>query len=111
MSNDAKKEEKLTPVSLATMVGQGSFFEAQGKEYLIKPLKLKFVSEFMGDRLATNAPVFDFVDEDSVKKLEKWIPRVVYKGEHSLTLQDIMNDEWDTDDLKRMWQTVLQISG
>ncbi len=108
---DNKDKEKLAPVSLATMLGQGNSFLAQGREYIVKPLKLKHVLEFQEDKIPTAIPYFGFTDKESIEKFEKWIPRILFKGDKSITLEEIIEDEWDLDDFKKFWSKVIGISG
>lgn len=108
------QDKDITPVSLADMLGQGNFFEAQGKEYVIKPLKIKKVDEFLRDQISIGAQIFNFSSPDAKEKLEKWIPQIIFKNnddETGLTLQDLMDDDWDLDDLRRLWQKLLGLSG
>jgi len=101
---------KMTPVPLAVMMGQG-VFSVQGKEYIVKALKLKHIEEFNADKMSTRIPYFDFLDKESVAKLEKWLPRIVFKGDKALSLKILMEDDWDLADLKRLWNEVIGISG
>lgn len=110
MSNkDNKDKEKLAPVSLATMVGEGVFV-AQGNEYTIKALKLRRAQELVADKMATAIPFFDFTSEESIKKLKKWFPLILFRDGKPVELEDIL-DEWDLLDLKRFWNQVIGISG
>jgi len=103
--------EKPTTVPLSVMVGQGNLFLAQDKEYQIIPLKLKYVSEFLEDQISIGGQLFNLADKDSKDKVEKWIPRVIKHNDKEITLQDLMNHDWDLSDLKRLWKDVLDISG
>lgn len=106
------KNKKVDPVPLATMLGQGNRFEAQGKEYEIRPLKLKMVDEFIKDQLSIGPQLFNFISQEAKEKLEKWLPRVIFnKDGKGMTLDDLINDDWDLSDLRRLWRQVLELSG
>jgi len=103
--------EKSTNVPLSVMVGQGNLFLAQGKEYQVIPLKLKSVDEFLADQISIGSQIFNLSDKESKDKVEKWIPRVIKHNDKEVTLQDLMDHDWDLSDLKRLWKDVLDISG
>jgi len=112
MSNkDKDDKEKLAPVSLATMVGQGDIFEAANKRYTVKPLKLKHVPEFLEDNISIGSQLFNLANEEARMKLEKWIPLIIFDGGESLTLQRLIDDDWDLNDLKALLRKTLDISG
>lgn len=102
-------KEKLTPISLSTMIGQGEF-TAQEKKYTIKALKLRKAQELIDDKMATGVPFFDFVTPEHVEKLKKWIPQILFRDDKPVELEELM-DDWDLTDLKRFWNQVLGISG
>lgn len=110
-----KVKKNHDPVPLDIMLGKG-VFEAQGKKYYLRPLKLKMVDEFLADQLSIGAQLFNFTSPEVKEKLEKWIPMVLFRGgdnegESGLTLTDIMEDDWDLDDLQRLWRGALKLSG
>jgi hypothetical protein len=117
-----KAIEQQAPVPLDIMLGQGRFV-AQGKEYVVKALKLKQIDELKKDTMATAVPFFDLVDKEMAKKLDKWFSRLVFradnhkgakdgeKEEKGLTVQDLCDDDWDLDDLRNLWKAILRISG
>jgi len=117
-TNENKATEQQIPVPLDIMLGQGHFV-AQGKEYVVKALKLKQIDELKKDTMATAVPFFDLVDEKMAKKLDKWFVRLVFRadtykgveGESGLHVQDLKDDDWDLDDLKNLWKAILRISG
>lgn len=113
VSEVESKVNNVDPVSLATMIGQGNF-RAQGKKYVLKSLKLKDVDEFLGDTLLIKAQIVNLATPDAKKKIEKWLPRVLFHkrdDEQGLTLQDLKDDDWDLSDLRRIWEELCELSG
>lgn len=107
----SKKDEKLTPVPLAAMLGQGDVFLAQGKEYHIKPLKLKDVPAFLGDQVSIGSQIFNLASPEAREMTDKWLRKALFKGEEAMSLSALEQDDWDTSDLKRFWRTLLELSG
>jgi len=109
IKNDEAKKES----SLSEMLESGDFFMAQGKRYKIKPLKLKEVEEFLGDEFFTNANHFlNFVNDKTKNKLNKWIELKVFCNDGKpASLDDLINDDWDLDDLSKCMRKMLRLSG
>lgn len=113
MSDKQKEKEAKAAVPLNVMLGKDTF-EVQGKKYHIRPLKLKMVDEFIEDQLSIGPQLFNFTSKETKEKLEKWLPRVLFRDEEAktgLTLADIMEEDWDLADLRRLWRAVLELSG
>lgn len=107
-----QKKEKLPPIPLDVMLAQGNFFEAQGKQYEIRPIKLKYVKELLEDQISVVGQIFNLADEKARAKQEKWIPRILFnKDGEPATLQQLLDDDWDVEDLKRFWRMAHQLSG
>lgn len=106
------KKEKLPPIPLDVMLGQGNFFEAQGKQYEIRPVKLKHIQELMSDQISVVSQIFNLADDKARAKQEKWIPRILFnKDGEPATLEQVIEDDWDVEDLKRFWRLTHQLSG
>lgn len=104
-------QENLTPVPLSVMTGQGKTFLAQGKEYIIMPLKLKDVSPFLEDQIAIGSQIFNLSTPEAREKTDRWVRKTLYKGDKQTTLDMLMEDDWDVTDLKMFWRELLEISG
>lgn len=104
----AKKEV----TSLATMVGSGEPWEVQGKNYTIKPLKIKEEPEFTGDQINFGVQYFSLVDLEEKAKIDKWMGRYLFDeaGEH-MNLEKAAELDWDVADLKEFWHRLVRISG
>lgn len=111
MNNDTKKGEKLTPIPLSTMIGQGNSFVAQGNEYTIRPLKLKDVPMFLQDGISIGSQIFNLSTPEAREISDKWIQKTLTKGDEPTSLNILENDDWDTSDLKRFWRELLELSG
>ena len=104
----AKKE--VTP--LATMVGTGEPWEVQGKNYMIKPLKIKDEPEFTRDQINFGAQYFSLVDPKEKAKIDKWIGRYLFdEADEPMNLEKVAEDDWDVADLKEFWHRLVKISG
>jgi hypothetical protein len=109
MSNQEAK-----PVDLSTMLGilGGNDFVVGNKKYVIKPMALKHVDEFMKDNLALGAQIFNLSNEDVKAKLEKWISGYCFDRDgNPMTLQKAMDDDWNLVDLKNFIKKLCDLSG
>ncbi len=108
-----KDQEKLTPVPLSVMTGWGNAFLAQGKEYQVKPLKLKHVNEFLDDGISVGGQMFNLASTEAREKLDKWVKRTLTYQENHLSLEDLQSEEhdWDLSDLKALICQVAELSG
>lgn len=113
MSDKAEqKKEKLPPIPLDVMLAQGNFFEAQGKQYEIRPVKLKHIQELLTDQISVTSQIFNLSSDEHRAVQEKWIPRILFnKDGEPATLEQVINDDWDVEDLKRFWRMTHQLSG
>jgi hypothetical protein len=109
-----KTEDKIKePVPLSTMVKGGTSFEAQGKKYKVLPLKLKEVDDIAEDRIFLfDNHVFNILNKQNRKKLDAWISGKLLDSDGGATsLEKIMGDDWDVNDLKEFMKVLLGISG
>lgn len=112
------------PIPLSVMLGTGEEFEVEevvekeGKKehikhkYKVLPLKLKEVDEFLKDNLSVGPQLFNLIDKESKKKVDKWLSRKVQTdaGE-PVTLQMAYDHGWNLEDLQRCLRKLVGISG
>lgn len=112
-----------SPVSLETMIGRHNF-EAQGRVYILMPIKLKHLSEFRdksnrlfiaSDNVSDGYGQFSFLaydkGEDYERLLDKWLRRQLKFNDEPVTYQMIADHEWDIDDLGRFLKEMARVSG
>lgn len=126
--SDSKKEEKLTPVPLSVMTGQGNFvslavrkrekneqgdviWKGEVKTYEIAGIPLEMVDEYFTDNVSIGAQIYNLRDEESKQIQNKWLPLVVSKNGIGLDLDDLLKDDLDTKNLRELWRSVLDLSG
>jgi len=96
---------------LSRMLGGGEDFIVQGKKYKVKPLRLKQIDEFFSDALSIG-PAFFNMSPDSKPKLDKWIKNQLFDSDDNpMTLEKVIEADWDLQDLKRFIGEVLDLSG
>jgi len=104
----AKKEANITPLS--TMVGGGSIFTVQGKDYQVKPLKIKEKTEF--DALNFGSQYFTLSDAKELEKMNIFMDRYLFDSSGgAMTVEKCGIDDWDIVDLKNFLKKVIEISG
>lgn len=104
----AKKEA----TSLATMVGTGELWEVQGKNYTVKPLKLKDEPEFTGDQINFGPQYFSLITPEERAKFDKWMSRYLFdEAGEPMSLEKATELDWDVADLKEFWHRLVKISG
>lgn len=109
MSNQEAK-----PVDLATMLGifGGEDFAVGDKKYVVKPLSLKEVNEFMNDNLSLGTQLWAVDNKESREKLDKWLSRHCFdRTGEPMTLEKATNDDWTIVDLKKFVYKLCDISG
>jgi len=115
--NEEKKvnqqEGKQAPVSLATMLGTGEFFTpSNGKDYKIKPLKIKEVQEFSEDQLSLGPQFINIANPKLKPKLEKWVNRQISDRDgNPVTLKQLEEEEWDVRELRTALLKMADLSG
>jgi hypothetical protein len=110
MSNQEAKK----PVSLSTMLGiqGGNDFSVAEKKYVVKPMSLTEVDEFMVDNLSLSTQLFAVANEESRKKLEKWLSRHCFdKTGEPMTYEKAKNDDWSIVDLRDFIRKLCDLSG
>ena len=106
----AKGKDTIT--SLATMLGKGGSFEAQGKTYTVKPLKIKDVDDFMTDDMSLGSQLFNVSNEKNKKKTDRWLKDYATNDkDEPMSVEKAMNDDWDLEDLRNFFKKLCDLSG
>ncbi len=108
------KTEAISPIDLSTMLGilGGNDFMVGEKKYVVKPMSLKEVDEFMKDNLSLGTQLFAVANKESRDKLNKWLSRhCLDKIGESMTLDKAANDDWNIVDLKEFIKKLCDLSG
>jgi len=106
------KAEKAA--TLETMLGSGVSFFAGKQEYIVKPLKLREVEEFINDNVNIGSQIITLVNEEEQKKIDKWLSRKVFdKNNKPMTIAKLQSEEhdWDLVDLRNCIKRIMDISG
>jgi hypothetical protein len=106
--------EAKKPVDLSTMLGilGGNDFLVDDKKYVIKPMSLKEVNEFMDDNLSLGTQLFAVANKESRDKLDKWLSGHCFnKLGEPMTLEKATNDDWSIVDLKEFIKKLCDLSG
>jgi hypothetical protein len=104
------ENNEKTPLSV--MSGSGSVFEAQGKKYRIRPMKLREVDEFYKDNLIlADGQFFNMTIPSNRKSLNKWLEKMVTANDQPLSLEQVIEDDWDLNDLRACIRRLIDISG
>ncbi len=107
MSENDKK-----PVSLSTMLGNGTSFEVNGKIYTIKPIALKDIEDFMKDNLSLGSQLFNVADKKAREKINRWLTGYCFDEDGNSTgFEKVSNDGWDVVDLKEFIKKLCDFSG
>lgn len=107
-----KEATPVSPVSLATMLGEGETFSVNGKKYTVKPLLLKDISSFTKEQISLGSQLFNLMNEESQKILNKWIEKYITDSKNEpMTLQKMMDEEWNVVDLKNAIHKLIDVSG
>lgn len=108
--SDKKEAKKIA--DLATMLGTGESFDAQGKTYTVKPIKLKDIESFMNDNLSLGSQLFNVSNDDVRKKIDKWLTGYCFDDkDEPVTLDKAMSEDWDIADLKSFIRKLCDLSG
>jgi len=120
----SKETKSTTPLS--TMLGSGETFEANGKSYTIMPMPLAHTTMFMSDNVPLSGYLFALNDENSRKIINKWLGEVSVeladgtiittkycrnKDNELMSVDKVMADGWNIQDLKRYFRKLCDISG
>ena len=102
--------EKVTPLS--TMLGSGDFIDIQGKQYKVKPIKLKDIDDFMGKNISLGSQLFNLVEPKSKKAIDSWLAKYCYdENSNPISLDIAIEQDWDVVDLKIFIKKLCDISG
>jgi hypothetical protein len=116
-----REDKTLTP--LPVMLGSGDFFNVKGKNYVVKPIALQNIEEFMTDNLSVGSQLYNMANKKAKAKVDRWLGGTkdengnVKKGYcfdengNPVTLERAMADEWDLIDLKEFFRKLCDISG
>jgi hypothetical protein len=106
--------EAKKPVDLSTMLGiiSGNDFAVGDKKYVIKPMSITEVDEFMKDNLSIGPQLFMIANEGSRKKLEKWLSGHCFdKIGEPMTIDKAKNDNWNLVDMRKFIEKLCDLSG
>jgi hypothetical protein len=109
-----------SPASLETMLGLHNF-DAQGRSYTLKPIKLKHIPEFKDKSNKVFIPgpenpdgFLQFIylqDEAYLESVNKWLNRQLVFNEQPVTYEMVMEHDWDIDDIGRFLKEMVRVSG
>jgi len=106
------KTEANSPTSLSTMLGSGEPFEVNEKSYIIRPIKLKHVDEFMKDGVSIDAQLFNLRNPEARARAEKWLSGYCLdQNGENMTIDKAMEDDWDVVHLKNFFRKLCDLSG
>jgi hypothetical protein len=98
-------------VSLNTVFGNGEEFTTGGHSYVVFPLKLKEIQEFLDDNLSLDAQGYNLLIPDAKIKVGKWLERKAQSNGKPLTYEQAMEDDWDMNDVKEFLRKLAGLSG
>jgi len=102
----AKKEA----APLSVMSGDGVNFSVQGKDYIVKVLKIKDKGEF--DSLNFGNQYVTLNEPAELEKMDKFMSRYLFDASgEPMTVEKCGADDWDIIDLKNFPRRVIEISG
>jgi hypothetical protein len=107
-------EANKIPVDLSTMLGilGGNDFMVGDKKYVVKPMSLKEVNEFMDDNLCLGTQLFAAANKESRAKLDKWMSRHCFdKLGEPMSMEKATNDDWNVVDLREFIKKLCDLSG
>lgn len=109
-------DKKKEPVALAVMTGTGEPFTSnEGKEYLVKAIKLNQIDEFKKDfnLLGVGPQLFNVLDTKRLDLLKKWIPVICFDAEtkEAKTYDKLAEEGFDLADLRNLLRKAADISG
>lgn len=105
-----KKEAKAAP--LPVMLGRGEDFYVDNKKYTVKPLSLKAVQEFSEDNLNVGPQLFNMIDDEGKKKVDKWLNKqVIDANGEPMSLDRAVEEDWDLSHLRECIHRMIDISG
>jgi hypothetical protein len=103
---------KSEAVPLSVMTGSGSSFSAAGKKYTIVPLTLKDLDEFGKSQMSIGAQLFNLLNPEARKILEKTLPKCIFdENKNPVTLDKMMEDGWNLRDLRLAVEKLCDLSG
>jgi hypothetical protein len=103
--------EEVKAVPLSTMLEDADEFVVKGTKYMIRPLYLSEVSEFMKDGLSVGPQLVNLSDETRAKDLDKWIQRTVSCTGSPMSLDKLKDNKWTIKDMKKLLLKLVDLSG
>jgi len=108
------KTEANSPVDLSTMLGilGGNDFIVGDKKYVVKPMSIAEVDEFVKDNLSLGTQLFAIANKETRNKLEKWLSGHCFdKIGEPMTIEKAIKDDWNIVDLKEFVKKLCDLSG
>lgn len=101
-----------SPTPLSVMLGDGGSFIVKEKSYIVKPIALQDAEKFMNDNLSLGAQLFNIANKKEKEKVDNWLSKYCFDDEgNSVSLEQVMNDNWDVVDLKEFFKKLCDLSG
>lgn len=106
------------PVPLSVMTGEGEFIVIKDKNYVIKPIALNDVEEFMTAEMNLGCQLFSVHNAKEREKIDRWLGGKGNKKGYCydedgkpVNLEKVMADGWDIVDLKKFMNKLCDLSG
>lgn len=117
-------KDKNAPTPLSVMLGEGSEFVINNKTYVVMPIQLKDINEFMKDNLSLGPQLFNLANEKERKKVDRWlggkrdkdgnIAKAGYcfdEEGNPIDLETAINDGWNVAHLRKFFELLCELSG
>ncbi|MSU01931.1 hypothetical protein [Tissierella pigra] len=101
-----------SPTPLSVMLGDGDSFIVKEKSYIVKPIELKDIEEFMKDNLSIDTQLFNIANEKAKEKVNRWLTGYCFDEESNpVSLEKVMDYGWNVVDLRKFFRKLCDLSG
>jgi len=105
-------EKKNAATPFHVMSGEGEQFEVGNKAYTVIPMSVGDALKFLNESFSIGTQIFNLADKKNRKKIEEYLAKYCKdeKGE-PMSLEKIVEDNWNVVHLKQFIRKLCDISG
>lgn len=107
----ANKETKK-PVPFSVMSGEGDSFIVGEKNYTVKPMLVGDALKFLNEGLSIGTQIFNLAEPKAKAKLNEYLSRYcTNEKDEPMSIDKVIEDNWDVIHLKNFMKKLCDISG
>lgn len=108
----SKEENNVIPTPFSVMIGEGETFKVGDKSYTVKPMLVGDAIKFLGESFSIGTQIFNLANKKAKAKLDEYLTKYCTNEKNEpMSINKVVEDEWNLVQLKEFMRKLCDISG